>query len=127
MMSHPIFRNAVAITVMRQDGLLPFAETVQRLVSMMVNLQVRLQTTTQHTCNRVQQFNNIKSHDTTPQCLVSDNVVSYCVEMYHQITSLLVVLCLTVILYVILYTVQYYMLYQTTKKDPYHEEYAQNN
>lgn len=43
MMCHPIFRNAVAIAVMRQDGLLPLTETVQRLVSMMVNLQVRLQ------------------------------------------------------------------------------------
>lgn len=42
-MSHPIFGNAVAIAVMRQDGLLPLTETVQRLVSMMVDLQVGLQ------------------------------------------------------------------------------------
>lgn len=45
-MSHPVFWNAVAVTVMRQDGLLPLAETVQRLVSVMVNLQVRLPKTT---------------------------------------------------------------------------------
>lgn len=43
MMSHPVFRNTVAIAVMRQDGLLPLAETIQRLVSMMVYLQVGLQ------------------------------------------------------------------------------------
>lgn len=42
-MSHPIFGNAVAIAVMRQDGLLPLTETVQRLVSMVVDLQVGLQ------------------------------------------------------------------------------------
>lgn len=42
-MSHPIFGNAVAIAVMRQDGLLPLTETVQRLISMMVDLQVGLQ------------------------------------------------------------------------------------
>lgn len=43
MMSHPIFRNTIAIAVLSQDRLLPLAETVQRFVSMMVNLQVWLQ------------------------------------------------------------------------------------
>lgn len=43
MMSHPIFWNAVATTVMRQDGPLPLTKTVQRLVGMMVDLQIRLQ------------------------------------------------------------------------------------
>lgn len=43
MMSHPIFRNTVSITVMRQDGLLPLAEAIERFVSMMVYLQVGLQ------------------------------------------------------------------------------------
>lgn len=43
MMSHPIFRNAVVATVMRQDGPLPLTKTVQRLVGMMVDLQIRLQ------------------------------------------------------------------------------------
>lgn len=42
MVSHPILRNAVAVAVMGQDGLLPLAETVQRFVSVMVDLQVRL-------------------------------------------------------------------------------------
>lgn len=42
-MSHPVFRDTVATAVMRQDGLLPLAETVQRLVSMVVYLQVGLQ------------------------------------------------------------------------------------
>lgn len=42
-MSHPVFRDAVAPTVMGGDGLLPLAETVQRLVSVMVDLQIRLQ------------------------------------------------------------------------------------
>lgn len=37
-MSHPIFGNAVAIAVMRQDGLLPLTEAVQRFVSVMVDL-----------------------------------------------------------------------------------------
>lgn len=41
--SHPVFRNAVAVAVMRQDGLLPFAEAVQRLVSVVIDLQVGLQ------------------------------------------------------------------------------------
>lgn len=43
MMSHPIFGNTVAVAVMRQDRLLPLAETIQRLVGMMVYLQVGLQ------------------------------------------------------------------------------------
>lgn len=42
-MSHSVFRNAVAATVMSQDGLLPLTKTVQRLVSVMVDLQIRLQ------------------------------------------------------------------------------------
>lgn len=42
MVSHPVLWNTVAITVMRQDGLLPFAETVQRFIGMMVDLQIRL-------------------------------------------------------------------------------------
>lgn len=42
-MSHPVLRNAVAATVMRQDGLLPLAKAVQRLVGVMVDLQIRLQ------------------------------------------------------------------------------------
>ena len=45
MMSHPILWNTVSTAVMRQDGLLPLTETVQRLVSMMINFQVRLQKT----------------------------------------------------------------------------------
>lgn len=45
MMSHPILRNTVSIAVMRQDGLLPLTETVQRLVSMMINFQIWLQKT----------------------------------------------------------------------------------
>lgn len=40
---HPVLRNAVAtVAVVGQDGLLPFAEAVQRLVGVMVDLQVRL-------------------------------------------------------------------------------------
>lgn len=46
MMSHPVFRNAVAAAVMRQDGLLPLTETVQGLVGVMVDLQVRLRQNT---------------------------------------------------------------------------------
>lgn len=45
MMSHPILWNTVSIAVMRQDGLLPLTETVQRLVSMMINFQIWLQKT----------------------------------------------------------------------------------
>lgn len=48
MVSHPVFRNAVAVAVMRQDGLLPLTKTVQGLVGVVVNLQVGLQKTTQH-------------------------------------------------------------------------------
>lgn len=44
MVSHPVFWNAVAVAVMRPDGLLPLAKTVQRLVGVVVDLQVRLQT-----------------------------------------------------------------------------------
>lgn len=44
-MSHAIFRYTVAVAVVRQDGLLPLAETVQRLVGVVVYLQVWLQTT----------------------------------------------------------------------------------
>lgn len=44
MMSHPILWNT-STAVMRQDGPLPLTETVQRLVSMMVNVQVWLQKT----------------------------------------------------------------------------------
>lgn len=61
MVSHPVFRNAVAVVVMRQDGLLPLTETVQRLVSMVVNLQVRLQKTMQHTCSKVQHDTVLKN------------------------------------------------------------------
>lgn len=45
MMSHPILWNTVSIAVMRKDGLLPLTETVQRLVSMMINFQIWLQKT----------------------------------------------------------------------------------
>lgn len=44
MMSHPILWNT-STAVMRQDGPLPLTETVQRLVSMMVNFKVWLQKT----------------------------------------------------------------------------------
>lgn len=44
-MSHPIFGNTVSIAVIRHDGLLPLTETVQRLVSMMINFQIWLQKT----------------------------------------------------------------------------------
>ena len=67
MVSHPILRNAVAIAVMRQDGLLPLAETVQGLVGVVVNLQVRLRGTTQHNthmCRRVQQCMTMTQHNT---------------------------------------------------------------
>lgn len=43
MVSHPVFGDAVASTVVGGDGLLPLAETVQRLVGVMVDLQVGLQ------------------------------------------------------------------------------------
>ena len=42
MMGHSVFRNAVSISMVREDGLLPLAEAVQGLIGMVVDLQVRL-------------------------------------------------------------------------------------
>ena len=42
MVGHSVFWNAVSVSMVREDGLLPLAEAVQGLIGMVVDLQVRL-------------------------------------------------------------------------------------